>query len=106
MIAVTSVGAGCASTVSHPSAATPSHGTIPTLEFLASFVIPATPATSVVNRARFGNLSGLSHDARTGRYPAVSDDRQPARVAWLDIVFAGGALSVTAAFATTREPRR
>jgi len=97
MIAVTSVGAGCASTVSHPSADPAGPGTIPTLEFLASLVIPATPATSVVNRARlFGSLSGLAHDARTGRYLAVSDDRQPARVAWLDIVFAGGKLSVTA----------
>ena len=96
MVVVTVGGAGCASTRAHPSTAPSAGDTIPALEFLASFVIPASRATSSADRARqFGSLSGLARDARTGRYLAVSDDRQPARVAWLDITFADGTLSVT-----------
>jgi 3-phytase len=44
--------------------------------------------------AWFGSLSGLARDARTGRYAAVIDDRQPSRIAWLDISTAAGRLLV------------
>ncbi|MCC7181595.1 MAG: esterase-like activity of phytase family protein [Acidobacteria bacterium] len=92
---VTGAIAGCAPAVSRPPAAaqpTP----VPTLEFLAAHVIPSVRPDSVADRARlFGSVSGLARDARTGRYLAVIDDRQPARVAWLDVSFAGGALAVT-----------
>ncbi|MCC7032240.1 MAG: esterase-like activity of phytase family protein [Acidobacteria bacterium] len=69
---------------------------IPTLEFLASHVIPSARPGSAADRARIvGSLSGLARDARSGRYLAVIDHRQPARVAWLDIAFANGTLLVT-----------
>ena len=45
--------------------------------------------------AWFGSLSGLARDAASGRYLAVIDDRQPSRVAWLDITASDGRLSVT-----------
>jgi hypothetical protein len=44
--------------------------------------------------AWFGSLSGLARDARSGRYLAVIDDRQPSRVVWLDISVREGRLSV------------
>ena len=43
----------------------------------------------------FGSVSGLVRDEATGRYLAVIDDRQPARLAWLDIAH-DGRLAVTA----------
>ena len=50
---------------------------------------------TVPRERRFGSLSGLARDERTGRYLAVIDDRLPARVAWLDIKYIDGRLSVT-----------
>jgi hypothetical protein len=69
---------------------------VPTLELLATAVIPVTPITPGVDRARlFGSVSGLTRDAATGRYLAVIDDRQSARAASLDVRYEGGSLSVT-----------
>jgi len=96
MAAVTACAAGCASTVARPAASLPGPARIPTLEFLGSYVFPASLPASPAERARrFGSLSGLARDPRTGRYLAAIDDRQPARVAWLDVSFADATLSVT-----------
>ena len=96
MAVVTAGIAGCAPAVSRQPGAAPASVRIPTLEFLASYVIPSARPGSAADRARLvGSLSGLARDVRSGRYLAVIDDRQPARVAWLEISFAEGALTVT-----------
>ena len=57
-------------------------------------IVPRGDMT-VPRERRFGSLSGLARDERTGRYLAVIDDRLPARVTWLDIGFIDGRLTVT-----------
>ena len=88
-VVVTASGWGCAASV--PRAETsPASSDLPTLELLGAALIPARPLDEGVDRAtHFGSLSGLAFDARTGRYLAVIDDRQPARIAWLDVRFDG-----------------
>ena len=79
----------CRRPVASPAAGTP----IPALELIDVVIVPRGDMT--VPRARaFGSLSGLARDERTGRYVAVIDDRLPARVAWLDIKYVDGRLSV------------
>lgn len=116
MAAGTAVGAGCAS--APPMAAPPavastpgapvvperpadgaafaspaSPAAVPTLELIDVVIMPRGDLTQPRER-QFGSLSGLARDERTGRYVAVIDDRLPARVAWLDIRFVDGRLSV------------
>lgn len=64
----------------------------PTLELLDAVVLPPAPPGDPARG--FGSLSGLVGDGRTGRYLAVIDDRQPSRMAWLEITFADGRLTV------------
>jgi Esterase-like activity of phytase len=112
----TAVGAGCASAppaqapapsraastpaavaaaTSAPSApSTGQAGSIPALELMDVAIVPPGDMTAPRER-RFGSLSGLVRDERTGRYLAVIDDRLPARVTWLDISYTDGHLSVT-----------
>jgi 3-phytase len=86
---------GCAAAVDRPLPSAP-RSEIPALQLLAAAVTPATPITPDVDRARlFGSVSGLARDPATGRYLAVIDDRQPARVAWLDIRYQSGSLAVS-----------
>jgi hypothetical protein len=42
----------------------------------------------------FGSLSGLAQDPRSGRYVGAIDDREPSRIAWVDIAAKNGHLSV------------
>lgn len=66
------------------------------LTLLDTVVLPTITTPPDGDRGRwFGSLSGLALDPRTNRYLAVIDDRQPSRVAWLDITAdAGPRLSV------------
>lgn len=65
------------------------------LSLLDTVVFPAVIEPPDGDRDRwFGSLSGLAFDTRSGRYLAVIDDRQPSRVAWLDITEQAGRLSV------------
>lgn len=48
--------------------------------------IPATP--------RFGSISGLAPDAGSGQWIGVIDDREPSRVAWLDVTLGPKGLEV------------
>ena len=117
MAAGTAFGAGCASApppVSAPAhvssspgpsavpgsgvsavapVASPAATSIPALELIDVVIVPRGDMT-VPRARRFGSLSGLARDERTGRYVAVIDDRLPARVAWLDIKYVDGRLSV------------
>ena len=54
----------------------------------------------------FGSLSGLARDPRSGRYLAVIDDRQPSRLAWLDITVDDGRLSVRRGEVAPLQPGR
>jgi 3-phytase len=85
---------GCVHPLAPPEEPAPLR--VPTLELLATVVFPVAPIRPGVDRARlFGSVSGLARDPATGRYVAVIDDRQPARVAWLDIRYEAGSLLVT-----------
>jgi hypothetical protein len=65
------------------------------LTLLDTVVIATEPSPPGGRReAWIGSLSGLARDARTARYLAVVDDRQLARVAWLDIAVEAGRLLV------------
>jgi len=87
--------AGCASRKSAPGAQPPAPAGTPVLTLLDTVVIPTEVRPPNGRReAWFGSLSGLARDSRSGRYLAVVDDRQPSRVAWLDITAEAGRLSV------------
>ncbi|MCC7126762.1 MAG: esterase-like activity of phytase family protein [Acidobacteria bacterium] len=61
---------------------------------LLDVVVLPTNIAGAGSATGFGSLSGLARDPRSGRYLAVIDDRQPSRVAWVDITF-DGSLRVT-----------
>lgn len=66
-----------------------------TLTLLDTVVIPTVTQPPDGRREAWrGSLSGLARDPRSGRYLAVIDDREPSRVAWLDITHADGRLMV------------
>ena len=73
---------------SAPAAAHSVDPAIPTLELVDVVIVPRGDMTLPRER-RFGSLSGLVRDDRTGHYLSVIDDRLPARVAWLDIRYDG-----------------
>lgn len=65
------------------------------LALLDTVVLPVVTTPPDGRREHwFGSLSGLALDPTSGRYLAVIDDRQPSRVAWLDITAVEGRLSV------------
>jgi hypothetical protein len=59
-----------------------------TLELLDAVILPSD-GTGGGRPTGFGSVSGLARDAVSGRYLAVIDDRNPSRVAWLDIAYDG-----------------
>lgn len=92
--AVTAAPLACARHV--PSYTIPGPGEPPTLELLASLVLPARPIGPGADRTtHFGSVSGITRDPQSGRYLGIIDDHQPARAAWLNIRFARNRLSVT-----------
>lgn len=97
-VAAVVLACGCAGRAPSDAAtrppASPARGL--TLEFVDAITFPARPIVAGVDRSRhFGSVSGLVRDAATGHYLAVIDDRQAARVAWLDIRYDQGRLSMT-----------
>jgi hypothetical protein len=96
-LAVTAGGTGWGCTPPAPESPAPASlaALEPTLELLATAVFPAQTITPDADRARLsGSLSGLAFDGATGHYVAVIDDRQPARIAWLDVRYRGGRLEI------------
>jgi hypothetical protein len=86
---------GCASRQPAPGAQPPGPAGAPVLTLLDTVVIPTEVRPPDGRRETwFGSLSGLARDPKSGRYLAVVDDRQPSRVAWLDITAEAGRLSV------------
>ncbi len=75
------------------------------LSLIDTVVFPArtTPPDGRHDRW-FGSLSGLARDGVSGRYLAVVDDRDPSRVAWLDIRNVDGRLAVTPGAVVPLEP--
>jgi hypothetical protein len=75
------------------------------LRLLDTVVFPSQTTPPDGRRDRwFGSLSGLARDEASGRYLAVVDDREPSRVAWLDIRAVGGRLAVTPGAVVPLEP--
>ena len=91
MSAVTALTAGCAArSTAAADAATP-----PRLTWLRTFMSPAgTEYPSLGSSDRYGSISGLAHDAASGQWIAVIDDREDSRIAWLSIDVSGTALVV------------
>jgi hypothetical protein len=91
---VTAATLACAQQV--PSSSISGPDDRPTLELLASLVLPARPIGPGTDRTtHFGSVSGITRDPQSGRYLGIIDDHQLARAAWLNIRFAGDRLSVT-----------
>ncbi len=66
------------------------------LTWLGEFTRPAAAVYPSLNDSiRFGSLSGLARDLRSGQWIGAIDDREGTRVAWLTIEFAGGQLRVS-----------
>jgi hypothetical protein len=74
----------------------PIDGLPPLLTWLGEFTRPSGFAyPQIADSAKFGSLSGLVHDAQSGQWISVIDDRFGTRVAWLSIEFAGSRLEVS-----------
>ena len=66
------------------------------LTWLGEFTRPAAAVYPALNDSvRFGSLSGLARDLKSGQWIGAIDDREGTRVAWLTIEFAGGQLRVS-----------
>ena len=90
-VTVLGTAAGCVA--SHaPSVSPPARLRLTLLDTVVIATEPSPPGGR--REAWIGSLSGLARDARTARYLAVVDDRQLARVAWLDIAVEAGRLLV------------
>lgn len=67
----------------------------PLLTWLGEFTRPSgTTYAQLPDSTQFGSLSGLVHDAASGHWLAVIDDRENTRVAWVSIAFADKRLNV------------
>lgn len=71
---------GCAARAVTPPAPAEDPGGISRLELLGEFNIPALTTFDHLSRARFGGISGLALDPRSGELLGVSDDRETPRV--------------------------
>ena len=63
------------------------------LRLLGALAYPAG-ALTLGEGPRFGSLSGLAYDPRSGQWVGAIDDTIPPRIAWMDIAF-GATLEVT-----------
>ncbi len=82
--------AGCASRPSH-TATTEGRGG--QLRLLGAAAYPAG-ALAMPDAPRFGSVSGLARDARTGQWVGAIDETSPVRLGWMDITF-GPAITIT-----------
>ena len=95
MSGVTTIGWACAPARSVRADAIKPIAGLPRLSWISEFTRPAgTAYPQITEPSRFGSLSGLVHDAVSGQWLAVIDDRLDARVAWLSITVASGRLAV------------
>jgi hypothetical protein len=77
----------------------------PLLTWLGDFTRPAgTAYPQLANSGRFGSLSGLVHDAASGHWLAVIDDREDSRLAWVAIAYDGKRLNVSPVRMQALEP--
>ena len=68
----------------------------PLLTWIGEFTRPAgTIYPQLTDSVRFGSLSGLVFDARSGEWVAAIDERERSRVAWVSINFTAGQLEVS-----------
>lgn len=96
MSVVTTLAAGCAPVHSGGTAAVAPPAGLPELTFLGEFTRPfGTLYPQLPDSSKFGSMSGLALDAKSGEWVAVIDDRAGTRVAWLSIAATGGRLEVT-----------
>ncbi len=82
--------AGCASRPPQPATA---EGRAGQLRLLAAAAYPAG-ALALPDAPRFGSISGLARDARTGHWVGAIDETSPVRLGWMDIAF-GPAITIT-----------
>jgi hypothetical protein len=68
---------------------------LPLLLWLGEFTRPAgTQYPGIPAEPRFGSISGLAPDAGSGQWIAVIDDREPSRIAWLNVTVGPKGLEV------------
>lgn len=86
----------CAASCSARRPYQPPEGPIPLLTWLGEWTRPsATVYAQLPKEPRFGSISGLAPDERTGEWIGVIDDRERTRVAWFTVGYASNRLDVT-----------
>ena len=89
---VTCLALACAArTARAPGAVAPAERGL--LRLLGAIAYPAG-ALTLPDAPRFGSLSGLAFDARSGQWAGAIDETNPPRLGWMDITF-GATLAVT-----------
>ncbi len=68
------------------------------LRLLGAAAYPAG-ALALPDAPRFGSISGLARDARSGQWVGAIDETMPVRLAWMDIAF-GPAITITPSWFT------
>ena len=97
LVIVTLLVCACAPARTPRVAAVPPGPGLPLLlTWLGEFTRPAAAVyPTLSDSVRFGSLSGLALDVKSGQWIGAIDDREGTRVAWLTIEFKGGQLQVT-----------
>ena len=91
LVIVTALAAGCGPKT--PPAFFPNP--MPLLFWMGEFTRPAgTVYPQLADSSKYGSLSGLAPDAQRKQWIGVIDDRERARVVWLDINYGSGAFEV------------
>ncbi len=91
--------AGCASRSPRPA---PAEGRAGHWRLLGAAAYPAG-ALALPDAPRFGSISGLARDVRTGQWVGAIDETMPVRLAWMDIAF-GPAITITPSRFTLLSP--
>jgi hypothetical protein len=70
----------------------------PLLVWLGEFTRPSgTVYPQLTNSAAFGSISGIAPDATSKQWVGVIDDREPTRIAWLNVTYGATGLEVAPA---------
>jgi hypothetical protein len=72
--------AGCAAGRHHTASVPAGTGTVSSLELLAEYSVPALTPFDKLVESRFGGISGLTVDRRSGELLGISDDREHPRL--------------------------